>query len=514
MNKNAIFGKRWITVTRCETGRLREELMHNHKNSYKVTEQAILLLLVCFFVAARVAWILYTHHTFEDAFITFRYAENVARGNGYVYNIGEHVYGSTTPLFTFLLALWVLLFPGQIVIGAWFYNLVTSTLAVVFLWKILGILEISKEQRIVTLLVLAVTGFLISKETEGMEMSLVLCLMSLSLYLLVLHKDTGTGIVLGLLLWARIDGIFWVGALICLELYISHHIPFKMMFAAALIYLPWITFATFYFGSPVPQAIYAKLFSFSVNAPPLPIQIKTSISIFPLYLLVFAPIGVFANSHNKWLTIFPAFFVFEILRLTVLKETFDARYFVPAYWVGSILMSFGFYAVWRYVRNRFSLSTWSGILLLASYLGMLLFFTVQDANERRDYQKYVYTDSTKVIGMWLNQNTAKDSVVLLEPLGYVGYYSQRHILDEVSLVTPQMIPVRQKVLSIYYAISVFKPNYVINHCDDALKINKDSYSFLEHYRVVFKTNPLGFDPLHPMGTRIPRNACYLVWRRE
>ena len=90
------------------------------RNSFKVTEQAILLLLVSFFVIIRVAWIFYTGHTFEDAFITFRYAENVARGNGYVYNIGEHVYGSTTPLFTFLLAFWVLLFPSQIVIGAWF----------------------------------------------------------------------------------------------------------------------------------------------------------------------------------------------------------------------------------------------------------------------------------------------------------------------------------------------------------------------------------------------------------
>jgi len=494
------------------------------RNSFKVTEQAILLLLVSFFVIIRVAWIFYTGHTFEDAFITFRYAENVARGNGYVYNIGEHVYGSTTPLFTFLLAFWVLLFPSQIVIGAWFYNLITSALSAIFLWKSLDALSIPREQRIVTLLVLSVTSFLISKETEGMEMSLVLCLMSLSLYLTIMHKSVFTGIILGLLLWSRIDGVFWAGALICLEFYISRRVPFKMILAATLTYLPWVIFATVYFGSPVPQAIYAKLFSFSINAPPFFAQLKTAISIFPLYLLVFSLIGTFAlvfsligtfaNWRNKWLTLFPAFLVFEIVRLAVLKETFEPRYFVPAYWVGSILMSFGFYALWRFLQNRFNLPVWAGVLLIASYLGMLFFYAIQDANERRAYQEYVYTRSTKVIGMWLNQNTAKDSVVLLEPLGYVGYYSQRHILDEVSLVTPQMIPVRQKVLSIYYAISVFKPDYVITHCDDALKISKDSYSFFENYNVVLKTNPLDFDPLHPRGTRIPRNACYLVWQRD
>ena len=38
----------------------------------------------------------------DDAFITFRYARNLFAGNGFVYNTGEHVYGTTSPLF----ALW------------------------------------------------------------------------------------------------------------------------------------------------------------------------------------------------------------------------------------------------------------------------------------------------------------------------------------------------------------------------------------------------------------------------
>jgi len=482
-------------------------------NTEQFISRAAPWLLVSFFVLVRIAWILYTRHTFEDAFITFRYAENVAGGNGYVYNIGEHVYGSTTPLFTILLAIWVLLFPGRIVIGAWFYNLVTSALSAVFLWRSFDTLAVSKVQRITTLLVLAVSGFLVSKETEGMEMSLVLCLMSLSFLFMTKRKITSTGVVLGLLLWARVDGIFWAGVLICMEFYISRRVPFRMMAVTALTYLPWVVFACLYFGSPIPQAVYAKLFSFSINAPPLFAQLKTAISIFPLYLTVFALIGSFAIRDNKWLTIFPAFFVFEILRLTALKETFEPRYFVPAYWAGSILMSFGFYTLWRYFGRKFNLPAWSGILLITLYLGVLLFYTVQDAKERQAYQEYVYNRSTKVIGMWLNQNTPRDSVVLLEPLGYMGYYSQRHILDEVSLVTPQMIPVRQQVLSIYYAISVFEPDYVITHCDDALKIDGNSYSFLDHYTIVFTANPLDFDPHQPLGTRIPRNACYEVWHR-
>jgi len=42
---------------------------------------------------------------FDDTYITFRYALNLASGFGFVYNAGERVLGTTTPLWTLLLAL-------------------------------------------------------------------------------------------------------------------------------------------------------------------------------------------------------------------------------------------------------------------------------------------------------------------------------------------------------------------------------------------------------------------------
>ena len=42
---------------------------------------------------------------FDDAFITFRYARNLALGHGFVYNPGEWVLGTTAPAFGLLLAI-------------------------------------------------------------------------------------------------------------------------------------------------------------------------------------------------------------------------------------------------------------------------------------------------------------------------------------------------------------------------------------------------------------------------
>src|SRR5919204_3651382 len=43
--------------------------------------------------------------TIDDAYITFRYVQHIVQGQGFVYNPGEHVLGTTTPLYTLLLAL-------------------------------------------------------------------------------------------------------------------------------------------------------------------------------------------------------------------------------------------------------------------------------------------------------------------------------------------------------------------------------------------------------------------------
>src|SRR5205085_5147793 len=41
----------------------------------------------------------------DDPYVTYRYAYNLAHGNGFVFNAGERVQSTTTPLFTLILAL-------------------------------------------------------------------------------------------------------------------------------------------------------------------------------------------------------------------------------------------------------------------------------------------------------------------------------------------------------------------------------------------------------------------------
>src|SRR5436309_1071981 len=65
----------------------------------------VLTLLLVLAAAVRVYVEQSTGFQFDDAWITYRYAENLAAGNGFVYNQGEYVEGSTAPLLVLLLSL-------------------------------------------------------------------------------------------------------------------------------------------------------------------------------------------------------------------------------------------------------------------------------------------------------------------------------------------------------------------------------------------------------------------------
>src|SRR5262245_8251292 len=64
-------------------------------------------LIILIAASLRLYLFLGIHYTTDDALITFRYAENIADGSGFVYNIGEKVLGTTTFLNTLLIALFV-----------------------------------------------------------------------------------------------------------------------------------------------------------------------------------------------------------------------------------------------------------------------------------------------------------------------------------------------------------------------------------------------------------------------
>src|SRR5579862_941966 len=65
----------------------------------------MLAVVIALGTALRLYLLVHAHATEEDFYITLRYARNIASGRGFVFNPGEQVLGTTTPLYTLFLAL-------------------------------------------------------------------------------------------------------------------------------------------------------------------------------------------------------------------------------------------------------------------------------------------------------------------------------------------------------------------------------------------------------------------------
>ena len=69
-----------------------------HKSLEKITIYLFTLLIIIIFIS-------YWKVQQDDSYIFYNYAKNIALGNGYVFNIGEKVNATTSPLYPLVLAL-------------------------------------------------------------------------------------------------------------------------------------------------------------------------------------------------------------------------------------------------------------------------------------------------------------------------------------------------------------------------------------------------------------------------
>lgn len=204
--------------------------------------------------------------TIDDAFITFRYAQNLLAGNGLVFNPGEQVLGTTTPLYALLMAALALPLGGtsapfaQI---ALIVNALADAATCLLLWQIgkrLG----SERAGLISALVWAVAPYSVTFAIGGLETSLAVFLLTFTVWAYLTDHLVLTAFSAAFALLARPDALILVGPLILDRFWRAYHEPRRPIRRGELLpfLIPlalWGVIATFYFGSPLPHSIMAKL---------------------------------------------------------------------------------------------------------------------------------------------------------------------------------------------------------------------------------------------------------------
>ncbi|MHA2428681.1 MAG: hypothetical protein ACXADB_11725 [Candidatus Hermodarchaeia archaeon] len=405
---------------------------------------------------------------YDDPFITYRYAVNLANGDGFVYNIGEDVLSTTSPLFSLLLALFraisISIPETAILIGV-----VSLTLGGLCLWN-LG--QVWGKKGISWIGILVYPIFPLLLQTLGSETPLFL-LFSMSAYYFHSQKRHSLSFTFGAFaLLTRPEGALVIGILLIAHVLDRKAFPRIPLLITLLTSLPWLIFATLNFGSPIPVTLAAKqhqgLLTISERFLPRLLTLANwgYVQRWSYWvILLMALIGFLRiRAQEKDILYFLLWPILHSLSLGILGVSGFFWYYAPL--VPGLLVITGsgieysasfFHAIFKKKEIRSS--------ILSAFIAVILFIPSLShaitTKQNPDKRLAIY----RAIGEWIETNTESDDEIGTLEVGIIGYYSNRRMIDFSGVIQPeiaeQLTPNSNYQEVAEWAIKKYKPDYVI-----------------------------------------------------
>lgn len=430
---------------------------HQSPNTFSRKHQATgvycLWIIIVAAVLARIVYAATYEHLYDDTFTTLRYAQNLAEGNGYVFNKGERVYGASSPLYTLVMAGSSFIVPRDemAAIACWF-GVACLVGFVLLMWKFLPL-----PLHVKPLLAAFLLGYprIFYWSVTGMEETFILLLAGMMFTALVRRSEVMLGLACALLFVAKLDTVVWIaGGLVGYWAH-SGKFPWKSVAYTFVFSVPWIVYATLEFGSIIPHTIVAKQVAYSCILPsrlmdtfllPVPEAFKGNIWI-GIFFAVFAygsmlSSGWIVVKKREWLMIVFPFYSLVYVALLALSGTALRlwEWWTVPLW-GAVLICFS-HVISHVAVVRHFLPRKGSFTAFASGAVVILFVLFVLVFEYQNRTDFTLTSERKV-AEWLHYHAGRSESVLLEPIGYIGYNSGLYEYDFIGLVSPEVTFLRQ-----------------------------------------------------------------------
>jgi len=445
-------------------------------------------------VGGGVFWAL-AHRVYDDPFITYRYAENLRAGWGFVYNPGERILSTTTPLFTLTLALlsglWHNLPHLASALGA--FSLAAGGL---LFWD-LG--KAWKSPLVGWSGLLLYPTFPLVLSSLGSETPVYLMLV-LGMYARYARGRMGWAAVLGALaILTRADALLPAALLGAAYLW-SHRSrlrearfwreqPWGWFAAAAGMLLGWHLFAWRYFGAPLPVTLAAKQAQgrMAISRTFVDGFFRTArwyVAYWPYRLeFVLALLGsVLALARRRRWLLFLGWAVAYFLAYTALRVSSYFWYYAPLIPAWAAAVGLGVSGVRRALHRVRPALSWGGAGIL---LAALFFFQVSQVQQMRGQNDPRYR-AYRAVGTWLRENTPPEASVGMLEVGIIGYYARRPVIGFAGLLQPE-VAARLRPDSTYddaglWAVQRYHPQYIVLHDDAFPRLTAETQRFCQAVR--------------------------------
>jgi hypothetical protein len=470
-------------------------------------------------VLVTLAWSAYTHHVWEDFYITYRASKNLALGNGLVFTVGERIQTFTSPLQALVPAAiaWLTRCRSDALV-IWIYRIVGSCAlggCGAILWKVSRHFRWPAAATIACVGLFAFDAKTIDFTASGMETPFLLIFMAWQARIVFEGGSTGwLGVAWAGMMMSRPDAFiqisaFYAGVVIFAENgrargeLVARALRAGML--AAVLYLPWFLWAAWYYGSPVPHTIVAKglnsphglghILHSIMEAP----QVMITLGIF--HRIIYAPTyfemgdwrewGLFSHTTWRllavpvwcyWLNPWGGRWARTVSLWLFLGSIYGAiappePWYLPPYaLVGMIAWGFVITDLFQRISESGADARTPGVGVLRLLVPALALGAValqagtcaMMANTMRLQQTIIEGRIRTPIGMWLHEAAAPGDTVFLEPLGYIGYYSNLKMLDYPGLSSNEVVSARRRLGTDEYSalIRELKPVWLVLRPDE------------------------------------------------
>jgi hypothetical protein len=345
-------------------------------------------------------------------------------------------------------------------------------------------------------------------------------------------------------MWTRPDGCIYIAALCLAQMLFARGRRAALVGSlarsaavCALIYAPWFVWAWIYYGSPVPNTILAKsLYHARSYSRFLEIVLERKLRdyFWRSATLVYAPV-YFTSFFRGW----PAWmgpacaslslaislywllpiddrlgrvtslsFFLLCLYEAIVPEVFP-WYLPPIALIGSVTIA----RVCFTIGNRFVNWRWPVYALACLIPAVMAYEFVQTARQMRIQQLVIEEHERKQIGLWLREHSRPDDLVILESLGYIGFFSGCRIEDFPGLISSRVVQLRREgALAIVDLVEKLKPAYVIMRGSQRDEMTAfPEYQLAQSFDV---RNELAGYPNIPGRDYLDFDAVYLVYHRN
>jgi arabinofuranosyltransferase len=454
-----------------------------------------ILLAVCVALIAITARLLPGPRTIDDAYITFRYARNLLQGNGPVFNPGQAVLGTTTPLYMGVLALLALPIGGAAAPFpdiAWILNALADALTCLLLIRI-GYRLRSPGAGWAAAALWAVSPMSVTFAVGGLETSLFILLLVSVLYFRLQGNLIAVSVLSGLAFLTRPDALILLG-LVWGELVFSNlrrqglwagtwtvlHAAFPFLLIAGA----WSAFAFAFYGTILPHSMLAKTVAYRLDTGAGMIRLiqhygtpffeqltfgtAALIVTFPLYLFLTivgirraekAQPGAGAALAYPWLY----FLVFSVANPLIFRW-----YLAPPLPFLFLAIFMGWAALLEGVRAG---QGRAGKIIFAALAACAFGLSLRDWQPTADHGPARPAPEMAFIRLELEYRAVAEAlraqiqpgyVVAAGDVGVLGYYLGATILDTVGLNSPEAVKYYPLPESMYVIVYAIPPDLIVS----------------------------------------------------